>query len=59
MTLEPERLLEASEIVARVFAGAVSERWVRTHCPGVRLSPRKILFYESKVREWLKAREAA
>lgn len=57
--LEPERLVDASVIVERVFSGAVNERWVRKHCPGVRLSQRKVMFYESKVREWLRKKEAA
>lgn len=57
--VEAERLVDARVIVERLFGGAVTERWVRKHCPGVKLSPRKVMFYESKVREWLRKKEAA
>lgn len=57
--LNPERLVDAATIADRVFGGAVTTRWVRTHCPGVRLSQRKLMFRESTVRQWLAEKERA
>lgn len=57
--LNTERLVDAATIATRVFGDAVTARWVREHCPGVRLSPRKLMFRESTVRQWLADREKA
>lgn len=54
-----ERYVDAATIAERVFSNAVNARWVREHCPGVRLSERKMMFLESRVREWLREKEHA
>ena len=44
-------------VAREILRDAVTPRWVRENVPGVRLSPRKIVFLESEVRAWLKQRE--
>lgn len=47
---EPYRT--AKEIADIVFQGQVSVWWVLQYCPREQLSPRKVLFLESRVRAW-------
>lgn len=52
------RLRSAAYIAEHVCSGLVNPRWVREHCPGVRLSVRKFVFFESEVRAWLRERQS-
>lgn len=53
-------MLDARTIAADLFAGTVTEAWVRANVPGrVKLSHRTIRWYRADVERWIQERRKA
>ena len=53
-------MVDARTIAAEMFAGTVSEAWVRANVPGrVKLSHRTIRWYRTDVEQWILERRKA
>ena len=55
----PRQLWTAKQVADALFHGQVTARWVRKHCPGVRLSRVIVLYDPAVVQAWIDARAEA